>query len=155
MPELDNMCPPSPLGPRESSMAGQVGREVAPPETTLKWRYKEHWSGESASFDLGGIRAYVKDMDGDASYWTIRRGRHGPTIAEGENCTAYHWEVCLWEAEVSLRKIVADRIAELRSVSDENRNGSDPEGLRSAGLPARCHNVTDALTLSPKEQKGE
>jgi hypothetical protein len=42
-------------------------------------------------------------------------------------------------------------------VSDENPKGENAERSRGEALPARCHNVTDALTpsLSPKEQKGE
>lgn len=43
------------------------------------------------------------------------------------------------------------------SVSDENPKGENAERSRGEALPARCHEMTDALTpsLSPKEQKGE
>ncbi len=34
--------------------------------TSLKWHSKDHLSGESATFDVCGLHAYVKDMDGDA-----------------------------------------------------------------------------------------
>ena len=83
--------------------------------TTLKWRFKEHWWGESAKFDLGGLVVYVADCDGDRSFWTIRRGQKGPIIAEGESAAANHWDLCLGEAQTALLEIVAKRIAELRT----------------------------------------
>ncbi|MBW4656638.1 MAG: hypothetical protein KME20_26880 [Kaiparowitsia implicata GSE-PSE-MK54-09C] len=81
----------------------------------LKWRFKDHWSGESALFDLGGVRVHVKDMDGDSTCWTIRRGKDGPVIAEGNSWEADHWDICLLQAEKALLKIVSERIAELRA----------------------------------------
>jgi hypothetical protein len=83
--------------------------------TRLHWRFKEHWSGESASFELGGVRAYVRDMDGDSSYWTITRGKGGPVIAEGECWQANNWENCLQQAQDAFLKIVGDRIKQLRA----------------------------------------
>lgn len=43
----------------------------------------------------------------------------------------------------------------LLRVSDENRNGENAERSRGEALPARCHEMVDALTPSPspKEQK--
>lgn len=89
--------------------------EVAEDEPTLKWKFTERRDGETAEFDIGGIRAYVQDCDGDFSYWTIRRGRRGPVLAQGETHEGNHWGTCLQQAEAALRKIVTDRIAELRA----------------------------------------
>lgn len=81
----------------------------------LKWRFKDHWSGESALFVLGGLRVYVRDMDGDSSYWEITRGKGGPVIAEGESRGANDFHVCLQQAQDALLKIVGDRIKEIRA----------------------------------------
>ncbi len=46
-------------------------------QPTLKWVWKAHWSGESATFMVCGLYAYVKDYDGDFSGWQIRKGFKG------------------------------------------------------------------------------
>jgi len=85
--------------------------EYAEDASKLKWRFTEHWSGESAVFQVCGLWAYVKDYDGDRSGWSIRKGRRGPVLAEGEDDWFFQ---CLHDAEAALRKIIADRIAEIR-----------------------------------------
>lgn len=130
-------CLPSPQAtPQESAMAPEASRYVEPPETSLKWRFEEHWSGEMARFDLGGLKVYVRDCDGDYSFWNIRRGRKGHVLAEGESYSPYHWETCLYEAEQALRKIVADRIAELRG---------KPHSDQASGEPISWESTTEAF----------
>ncbi|MEX7400968.1 hypothetical protein AB2C54_34030, partial [Pseudomonas aeruginosa] len=56
----------------------------------------------------------VFDCDGDASEWTIRKGKRGAVIAAGSRHDGNHFFECLRNAEAALRRIVAARIAELR-----------------------------------------
>lgn len=81
-------------------------------EPSLKWVWKDHWSGESATLEVCGLRAYVKDYDGDWSGWNICKGKKGPIVVQGE-CFDFHGAI--FAAEDAIRKIVADRIAELRA----------------------------------------
>lgn len=81
---------------------------------SIAWRYKDHRDGESAEFTVCGLHVYVGDADGDWSWWTIRVGRLGRVIAEGEEFGIDHFDEALAKAEAALRKIVTDRIQELR-----------------------------------------
>ncbi len=85
--------------------------------TSLKWHFTEHWSGEWATFEICGLRAYVRDYDGDESAWTIRKGKRGPILASGSRHDGIHFFECLRDAETALRGIIASRIAALRSRS--------------------------------------
>lgn len=82
--------------------------------TTLAWRFTERRDGETAVFEVCGLRAFVQDCDGDQSWWTVRKGRRGPILAQGERSDGTHFFECLREAEGNLRRIIAERIAELR-----------------------------------------
>lgn len=83
--------------------------------TSLKWQYRDHWSGESAVFRVAGLEAYVRDMDGDSSYWELRDLRTKAIIAEGEDWgfePPNFWK-CLADAEAALRVEVKTRVANL------------------------------------------
>lgn len=83
--------------------------------TSLKWRFEDHWSGETARFDVCGLHAWVRDLDGDAACWEVRKGRRGFVVAEGERCDGvYDFFECLRDCEGALRRIVTERIAALR-----------------------------------------
>lgn len=88
--------------------------EFAEDATKLPWVYEEHWSGEKATYAVCGLFAYVKDCDGDFAFWNVRKGKGGPILAEGEPREFFQ---ALHDAEAALRRIVSDRIAELRSTS--------------------------------------
>jgi hypothetical protein len=85
--------------------------ETAEDATRLKWRYRDHRDGESASFTVCGLHAHVQDCDGDYSEWSIRKGFRGPVVAKG---TTWDFFCALHDAEMALRGIVCDRIADLR-----------------------------------------
>ena len=85
--------------------------------TTLKWRFTERRDGETAVFEVCGLRAFVQDCDGDASEWSVRKGRRGSILAQGELWQGNHFFACLRDAEAALREIIAKRIAELRTGS--------------------------------------
>ena len=88
--------------------------------TKLKWRYEEHWSGEMARFDAAGYSLFVRDCDGDSSWWNLKH--HGKVIAEGESwgLVPNHFFVCLREAEQALRDAVTKhRLALLHQASDK------------------------------------
>lgn len=82
--------------------------------TTLNWRFKERRDGETARFSICGLEVLVQDCDGDATVWTIRKGRGGPIVAQGEGHEGNHFFAGLREAEATLRRVIAERIAELR-----------------------------------------
>jgi len=81
--------------------------------TSLKWQYSEHWSGESAVFRVAGLEAYVRDMDGDSSYWELRDLRTKAIISEGEDWgyDPPNFFKCLADAESALRTEVDKRKA--------------------------------------------
>lgn len=124
-------------------------RELVPPDefdtsdqyTTLKWRFIEHRDGETALFDLCGLHVWVMDMDGDASEWTIRRGRWGSILSSGSRWEGNHFFACLRDAEAAFRKIVDERITELRTrasateaaAAGETQSGSTCEGAAPSG----------------------
>ncbi len=83
----------------------------------IPWQLEDHRDGERARFEVCGLYAFVGDADGDWSWWTISKGRRGAKIAEGtvHGHDPYHFDAALQQAEAALRKIVADRIADLRA----------------------------------------
>ena len=83
--------------------------------STLLWNYRDHRDGETATFEVCGLHVSIQDMDGDGSVWNIRKGRRGATIASGSKCSGDDFVECAADAEAALRKIIADRIAELRA----------------------------------------
>lgn len=101
-------------GPAVTILVGYVPDAQSPARAGLKWQFEEHWSGEIARFAGAGFVVRVKDCDGDASRWTVRR--HGRLLAEGENdgWEPYHFDACLLAAEAALREAVRSRKAELR-----------------------------------------
>lgn len=85
--------------------------------TTLLWRFTERRDGETALFEVCGLRVWVHDLDGDFSEWSISKGKSGPVLAQGFSLEGNHFFACLREAEAALRRIITDRIAELRARS--------------------------------------
>jgi hypothetical protein len=79
--------------------------------TRLNWQYDDHWSGESARYRVAGLEAYVKDMDGDASYWHLKDVRTRTVLAKGEDHQSEpnHFWFCLVKAEEALRAEVDRR----------------------------------------------
>lgn len=83
--------------------------EFAEDFTSLKWIYREHRDGETATFKISGICAFVRDCDGDMSFYHVKRGSE--LIAEGSDhgFTPHHFFKCLAEAEFALRAEVERR----------------------------------------------
>jgi hypothetical protein len=83
--------------------------------TRLNWQYDDHWSGESARFRVAGLEAYVKDCDGDDSFWILKDVRTRMVIAEGSDhgFKPPHFFACLALAERALRDEVSLRKASL------------------------------------------
>ncbi len=52
------------------------------------WRFKDHWSGESATYRMGSFSAYVRDYDGDSASWEVKRG--DAVLGSGEFWTTYN-----------------------------------------------------------------
>lgn len=45
-------------------------------QSNYRWKLKEHWSGETATFKAAGFDAWVRDWDGDYSSWVVKfRGK--------------------------------------------------------------------------------
>ena len=89
--------------------------EFAEDATRLKWQYEERRDGEIARFSVCGLHAYVRDCDGDGSFWYVRKGYRGPALAKGERADINHFFGSLGDAEAALRRIIAERVAELRA----------------------------------------
>ncbi len=96
--------------------------------TRLNWRYHDHWSGESARYQVAGLEAYVKDMDGDASEWRLKDLRTRKVIAEGSDAgfTPPHFYAAMVLAEQALRDEVACRKAAIRAGKDNKWRGYAP-----------------------------
>lgn len=87
--------------------------------TRLKWQFDDHWSGESARFRVAGLEAFVKDRDGDDSYWILKDVRARNIIAEGKDSgfDPPNFWVCLVRAEDALRSEVARRKTAIRGLT--------------------------------------
>jgi hypothetical protein len=109
-------------------LVGYIPDPDGPARTGLRWSFKEHWSGESATFVACGLRLWVKDYDGDRSGWTLKRGRE--LLAEGEDggWDPYHFDACLTAAQAALRGAVAARKAELLRLRDARLGAAILEG---------------------------
>lgn len=84
--------------------------------TKLLWIIKDHRDGETATFRVAGLEAYVADCDGDSSWWQIKDIRTRQVICEGEDWgyEPHHFFRCLAEAEAALRAEVERRKQNLR-----------------------------------------
>ena len=51
-------------------------------ESYYRWRIKDHWSGETATFKAAGFDAWVRDWDGDYSSWVVKF--RGQEIGKGD-----------------------------------------------------------------------
>lgn len=84
--------------------------------TRLDWQYDDHWSGETAKFQVAGLLAYVQDRDGDDSWWMLKDTRTRKVIAEGRDSgfDPPNFYVCLVKAEEALRAEVEARKVQIR-----------------------------------------
>lgn len=70
-------------------------------ESHYRWKLKEHWSGETATFHAAGFDAWVRDWDGDYSTWSVNfRGRE---IGAGECHGADDFREAIKCAEIVIR----------------------------------------------------
>lgn len=94
----------------------------------LKWRISPQselpWKDIRAQYTVCGLRAVVIEND-RSTYWWIGTIVRGPKLAEGTRPIG-HFDDCLHDAEVALRRIVADRIADLRATRP-NPHASEPQ----------------------------
>lgn len=97
--------------------------------TTLHWRFTDHRDGEIATYKVAGLWVWVGDYDGDCSEWRIRKGKGGPILAEGNRYDGNHFFACLHDAEAALRRIIVDRVLELRDAAQ----GAEAEGRNAGG----------------------
>jgi hypothetical protein len=70
----------------------------------VPWKFTEHRDGETGRAAVGSLVAYVRDCDGDFSFWHVRQ--NGIVVAEGESRSAaqpYHFDQCVMDAEDVLR----------------------------------------------------
>ena len=88
--------------------------------TRLNWQYDDHWSGESARFRVAGLEAYVKDRDGDDSFWLLKDCRTRKVLAEGSEggFDPPHFWACLALAEKALRAEVDRRKRALKFMEE-------------------------------------
>lgn len=93
-----------------------ITNERDAPELRFKWRYEEKWWGAIARYDAAGFTASVIDKDGDASEWSVKRGK--TVIAEGGTYDChpyYHFDACLIAAENALLEAARSRAQAIRS----------------------------------------
>lgn len=83
--------------------------------TSLKWQFRELQDGEVATFSVCGLKAWVRDCDGDRSIWELRKGRTVVAHGEDEGFEPPHFWACLRDAEAALRGELARRVEELRT----------------------------------------
>jgi len=101
------------------SSAAQRGVEVTiltndreAPSLRFRWQFKEYRDCAVGTFKAAGFTARVIDLDGDASEWTLRRGK--ALIADGStyDCSPfYHFDACLLAAEAALLAAARERLA--------------------------------------------
>lgn len=78
--------------------------------TSLPWTYKDHWSGETATYRAAGYDLWARDYDGDYAGWYVNRGEL--VIATGTELDFSH---ALAKAEEALRADVRSRLKKLRA----------------------------------------
>lgn len=74
-----------------------------PPPLRFKWDHALHRDCAISTFKGAGYSLRAVDQDGDASYWTLKRGK--ALLAEGESWDwqpLYHFDACLLAAEQAL-----------------------------------------------------
>ncbi len=87
-----------------------------PVKLTLPWRFSETRDTGLGDYRAAGYDLVVRDCDGDASWWELRRGR--TVIAKGGSSDwkpFYHFDACCLAAETALRDDVRRRLAILRA----------------------------------------
>lgn len=85
------------------------------PQFRFKWQFKEYRDGAIGTFMAAGFKATVFDMDGDASEWTLKRGK--VVLAEGSTYECrpfYHFDACVLAAEEALLAAARERRLALR-----------------------------------------
>lgn len=107
----------------------------------LAWRFTERRDGEIAEYSVGGLHVWVRDYDGDVTDWRIRKDARGPILAEGNRYDGRHFFEALRDAEQALRRIVAERIAELRARS---ASGTAARSAETSGLGPKGHGPAGA-----------
>jgi hypothetical protein len=84
------------------------------PPLTLPWKFWNTRDSGCGEYRAAGYKLVVRDCDGDASWWELRRGL--VVIAKGETYEwkpFYHFDACCLAAESALRAEVRRRKAEL------------------------------------------
>jgi hypothetical protein len=97
------------------------------PVLRYKWQHKESRDCAVSTFKAAGLEIRAVDQDGDASYWTLKRGK--TVLAEGESwdCSPhYHFDACLLAAEAALLAEVRSRIATITDLA-RSALGEQPE----------------------------
>lgn len=92
------------------------------PELRFKWDHKEYRDCAVSKFRGAGFELIVVDMDGDASWWELRRGKE--KLAKGEvwDCQPYyHFDAALLQAEAALMSEARNRRALLSSTRKDER----------------------------------
>lgn len=77
--------------------------------TSLPWVYRDHWSGETATYRAAGYDLWARDYDGDDAGWEVKRGK--TIVAEGKVDDFFQ---ALAAAEEAMRSDVRARLARLR-----------------------------------------
>ena len=86
------------------------------PVLRYKWQHNEYRDCAVSTFKAAGLEIRAVDQDGDASYWTLKRGK--TVLAEGEIWDwqpYYHFDAALMAAEAALLAEVRARLATLSS----------------------------------------
>lgn len=88
------------------------------PEPVLRyrWQHKEYRDCAVSTFKAAGFEIRAVDQDGDASYWTLKRGKS--VLAKGEiwDCNPYyHFDSALMAAEAALLAEVRARLSVITS----------------------------------------
>ena len=125
-----------------------------PVQLTLKWHFKEHRDGETATFRGAGIELYVMDRDGDGSIWVMKRGK--VVLAEGSDYGSrpYHFDACLLAAEAALRAEVRRIVAEAHVRRDAQCGRSRMAETSEAQAPSRRDEHAVAEGDAPTEDVG-
>jgi hypothetical protein len=90
-----------------------------PPPLRFKWQHSVHRDCAISTFKGAGFEIRVVDQDGDASYWTMKRGK--ALISEGESWDwepYYHFDACRMAAEQALIDAARSRAQAIRSSHD-------------------------------------
>lgn len=86
------------------------------PVLRFKWQHNEYRDCAISTYKAAGLEIRTVDQDGDASYWTLKRGK--TELAKGEiwDCQPYyHFDAALMAAEAALLAEVRARLSALTS----------------------------------------